>query len=587
MKKNSKKPRALPMAIFPFVLVALILVFITGCGNRKNDPDKTSQTENRIKEGVSVCGVDVSLMTKEEAAKILNSKTASMGIPVFLLKCNDKSFRVAADEIELKPDIQKAVDKAYLMGRENSATEKNHLKAKKVKRNVALSYSYNEEKFLTIAKKILADTLSEPIPMNVETGDDCLVVTNAIPGKTIDTRALKKSINMELVDFVSDKSIELKTKEVRVANLTFSEFINTYLRSARDARYSKKDGKPYIEPEIVGIDFSKEEARKILENNKETKKPYKIPATIIIPKVSAQSLRDKYMNTTLASYSTSFAGSSAGRIANIRLASEKINGYVLNSGDEFSYNRVVGPRTEAAGFKMAQVYIGNKVADGIGGGICQVSSALYNAVVMADLKTVSRTNHSIPVSYVPMGRDATVAYDTIDYVFQNNKPYPVGIRASVEGTTLTVSLIGCEKPDYLVDFEVNRVEVIPFATIKENSPELAEGTEKVITLGADGYVLESYRVYKRNGAEFDRKYESKSRYQPTTQKILVGTGKSGQTGKSYNTNEETKPVSGTNASVSGKKKNLPRKKNSKMDVFSGTTNKKRSEKEGKQTTSKQ
>ena len=134
---------------------------------------------------------------------------------------------------------------------------------------------------------------------------------------------------------------------------------------------------------------------------------------------------------------------------------------------------------------------------------------------------------------------------------------------------------------------MNRVEVIPFTTVKENSPELAEGTEKVVTPGADGSVFESYRVYKRGGVEFDRKYESKSRYQPTTQKILVGTGKSGQNGKSYNANEETKPVSGSNASVSGKKKTLPRKKNSKKNVFSGTANKKRSEKEGKQTTSKQ
>ena len=560
MKKIEKRPKKSFGGVLGVVLVTLIFVFLPGCGEKKTTPDKSSQTRNIIYEGVSVSGVDVSHMTKVEAVKALNKKVASIGVPVFLVKYDNKTFKVAADEIELKPDIEKAVEKAYETGREKTASSKSAFKGNKVKRNIAISYNYNEEKFLNIANAFLADKLSAPIPMNVEIGDGCLEITNSIPGKTIDTREFKKSIGKELLDFVSDKSIELKTKEVPIANLTFNEFKSKYLRSARDARYSKKDGKPYIEPEVVGIDFNVEEAQIILAENKETKTTYKIPATIIIPKVTAKSLREKYMTTVLASYSTSFSGSSAGRIENIRLAAEKINGYVLNPGDKFSYNRVVGPRTEAAGFRMAQVYIGNKIADGIGGGICQVSSALYNAVVMADLKTISRTNHSIPVSYVPVGRDATVAYDTIDYVFQNNKPYPVGIRASVNGTTLNVSLLGSQNPDYTVGFDVIRVETIPFSTIKEDSPDLEEGTEKVVTQGVDGSVFESYRVYKRNGVEYDRKYESKSRYQPTPQKILVGTKKPGLPEKSYNTKEETKPVSGSKASVSGRKKALPRKK---------------------------
>ena len=186
---------------------------------------------------------------------------------------------------------------------------------------------------------------------------------------------------------------------------------------------------------------------------------------------------------------------------------------------------MVGPRTAATGFKMAHVYVGNEVVDGIGGGICQVSSTLYNAVVMSDLKIVSRTNHSMPVGYVPLGRDATVSYGSIDFVFENDKSYPISIKAAVNGLTLTISIVGTADMDYTVDFVSSTVSTLPFSTVNVEDETLKEGETKTISNGSNGYVANSYRVYKKDGKEYSRKFEAKSTYYPVPAKVAVGVKK--------------------------------------------------------------
>ena len=522
MKKINSKGIFGAVAIVPFLV--FFVVFFTSCGNNNLSTQTRAENAGLISPEVTISGINVGSMSKKQATDIINKKTKSMGIPIFEFRCQNRKFSVSAEEIELKAEVYEAVTKAYNAGKSNNNTG-DKKKTFKSKKNIPLIYSFNEEKLLLIANDYLADIISDPSPMNVEIGEDCLVVTNALLGKTVNTESIKESIAKELSDFVSDNPIEITMKDVKIKNMTFAEFKSKYLRSPKDATYSKKDGKPVIEPEVVGIDFDEDEALRILKENKNATKSYKIPAKIIYPQVSAKALEIKYINVPLSSFSTSFAGSSPGRIENIRLAASKINGYVLNPGERFSYNQVVGPRTEAAGFKVAHVYVGNQVVDGVGGGICQVSSALYNAVVLADLKTVSRTNHSIPVSYVPKGRDATVAYGTIDYVFENNKSYPVSIKAWISQSTLTVSMVGLEKMNYTVEFESHQTSVIPFSVVREDDAGLLEGEEKIVVYGIDGSVYDSYRVYKKNGVEYDRKHESKSRYVPTSQKIAVGTKK--------------------------------------------------------------
>ena len=187
-------------------------------------------------------------------------------------------------------------------------------------------------------------------------------------------------------------------------------------------------------------------------------------------------------------------------------------------GQEFSYNNVLGERTTERGYKIAKVYQEGQVIDGLGGGICQVSSTLYNAVIKADLEILERKNHSLPVSYVKLGTDATVVYGVIDFRFRNNQQYPVRIESKVSGSTLTVEVCGIEtNPNRSVDIETEFVSTIDYTEKTIEDASLPMGTSTIIQTGKKGYKVKSYRVTKENGIEIERKFISTDTYSPIAQ----------------------------------------------------------------------
>jgi vancomycin resistance protein YoaR len=159
------------------------------------------------------------------------------------------------------------------------------------------------------------------------------------------------------------------------------------------------------------------------------------------PKVTADHLGS--INTLLAAFSTSMGGSSRNRRHNIQVACQSIDGTVLMPGEVFSYNDIVGPRSEQAGFRTAPVIIHGELVPGTGGGVCQVSSTLYNVALLGGLKIVRRSHHQFPVHYVPPGRDATVAYGSLDLRFANNLPHPVALEIKTAGSRVVAHLYGC------------------------------------------------------------------------------------------------------------------------------------------------
>ena len=142
----------------------------------------------------------------------------------------------------------------------------------------------------------------------------------------------------------------------------------------------------------------------------------------------------------LSTFSTKYAASNKNRTTNLILASNKINGTVLMPGEVFSYNKVVGKRTIAAGYKEAPIYVSGRVEDGLGGGICQITSTLYNAVVFANLEIVERSNHQFVPSYVGASRDATVVYGALDFKFKNNTDYTIIINVSDTETEVSCTI---------------------------------------------------------------------------------------------------------------------------------------------------
>jgi len=144
----------------------------------------------------------------------------------------------------------------------------------------------------------------------------------------------------------------------------------------------------------------------------------------------------------MGTYSTKFNSSQKERSYNISLSSNAIDGTILLPGDVFSFNEIVGPRSTSAGYKTAPVIFEGELVDGIGGGVCQVSSTIYNSVLKSQLGVVERVNHSIPSTYVPKGLDATVAYGFLDFKFKNTTDFPIYIESFVNKNILTVNIYG-------------------------------------------------------------------------------------------------------------------------------------------------
>jgi vancomycin resistance protein YoaR len=157
------------------------------------------------------------------------------------------------------------------------------------------------------------------------------------------------------------------------------------------------------------------------------------------------------VGTLMGSFSSYYGFSSGDRSHNIAHAARKIDGTLLGPGEEFSYNKIVGPRERGYGWRMGHMYVNGTVIDSLGGGVCQVSSTLYNAALFADLKITERRCHSSRVTYLPAGRDATVAWDSQDFKFANNTDGPIYIGAKTNGARLTFRIYGTAAPKRKID----------------------------------------------------------------------------------------------------------------------------------------
>ena len=190
------------------------------------------------------------------------------------------------------------------------------------------------------------------------------------------------------------------------------------------------------------------------------------------------------VDTVLSSYTTHFNGGNANRSQNIRIAAGELDQQLIRNGGEFSFNQTVGSRAASAGYRDAAVIIEGKVEQDIGGGVCQVSSTLYNAVLLAGLQSTERTSHFYPSSYVPAGLDATVADGQLDFKFRNVLPHNVYLLSSVYGSTLTIFVLGTR-----ADLDGSRITLLT-------------RTEKP----GPGPVVSAYRIYQKNGQEVNREF---------------------------------------------------------------------------------
>jgi len=183
----------------------------------------------------------------------------------------------------------------------------------------------------------------------------------------------------------------------------------------------------------------------------------------------------------------------------------------------------VGPRDAENGFRMAPVIVRGRLVPGMGGGICQVSTTLYNAVLLADLKVVRREHHAFPVHYVPAGRDATVAYGSIDFQFENNSDGPIALAADGRGGQVVIRVLGRPVPGRTVSLERTGVSswAAPLQTVRDAS--LPSGTKRTVDKGHAGHRVTVWRVVKEGGRVVRREVVSRDHYRAFPRVMAVGT----------------------------------------------------------------
>lgn len=249
-------------------------------------------------------------------------------------------------------------------------------------------------------------------------------------------------------------------------------------------------------------------------------------AQVEFPTVSTEELRECMFRDVLGTFTTKCAGP-WGRHQNIKLASAAINGKIYNPGEEFWYNSTVGQRTAARGYQEAGVYEAGRTTTGIGGGICQVSSTLYYAVLLSDLDIVLRYCHMFNPGYMPIGCDATVSWGGPDFAFRNSRDYPIKIVTSYNDDTneLTCTILGTKVDDHYVVMTNAVLASYDYQTVYQESPDVAPGEEVIDQYGHTGYHVRTWRnIYDGDGNLLSSRVEADSHYDVGNKIILVAPG---------------------------------------------------------------
>lgn len=273
-------------------------------------------------------------------------------------------------------------------------------------------------------------------------------------------------------------------------------------KEAIDATIRLKTEGFVLKAEKQGAKLDNNKAAEIIEKRIENYDISKVelPVDIIEAEIKKSDLEK--ITEKLGEYSTKFNAANTSRSYNIKLATKSVTDVLIKPGQVFSLNKTIGPRLAKYGYKTAKVIINNEYVDGIGGGICQVSTTLYNTALLSNLKIVERKNHSMPSDYVSLGRDATISWDYIDMKFENNSEYPLYIYGEVIGNQVKFSIYGKkEHPNRSVKIKTVVVKKIEPKMKIINDKSLPLGTEIIEKKPKTGYVVKSYRVIMENGKE--------------------------------------------------------------------------------------
>lgn len=473
--------------------------------------------------GISILGIDVSGLSKDDAKQKVTDDVSNRLSTDVIFKHNDETYTLLPSSVGGSFDIDKVIDDAYSVGRNGNIFQNNFaiLNAMINSKNFIPDFSFNSDSFgdsISQMNSNFADGIVEP---SYDISGNNLIIKSGKNGNIVDSDKIKSLFvdKLTVVPYNTD-SIEVPVFSKEANKIDIAAIHSEIYKEAQDASYTTN---PYaVYPSSNGLDFniSIDEAKALITGDKDS---YTIPLKTLYPNVKTSDIGIEAFPNLLSSYSTSFASSSSNRATNVSLATNKINGKVLMPGEVFSFNDTVGKRTPQAGFKVAGVYMNGQVATDYGGGICQVSSTLYNAVLRANLEIVDRSNHMFEVGYVPIGTDATVSWGAPDFKFKNSRSYPIKIVTSSSNRKCVVKFYGLkESEEYDIEIVSYRTGSVPYRTTYTTDSSLAAGQQKVIQRGSNGAKSVAYRIRKKNGQVISKELLSKDTYDPHNQIIAVG-----------------------------------------------------------------
>ena len=506
-KKNDKMKVIIicSIAVILTVVVALVVFAVL---NRQ----KETIYNNVYVQNISLSGLD-----KDAATKLLTETLEKKGEDEISFKLQEYETKEKYETFKPEFNIEEVVNTAYNVGRTDnifSDTFKVLSLAMNERVDIPLKATIKDEELKAYVHELSKNIKSPVVNYGYDIDEDKsgkkeLIITAGKAGDEIIYDELKEKIEQEISTF-SIETIDVPIEHKEAEEIDIDKIHKEVYKEPKDATSGKdSQGRWTIVPHEVGIDFDVAKAKELLKTKKSE---YKITLTTTLPKVTNSMMGDdEFFPNRLSTFSTRYDATNTNRSTNLSLAGKKINGTVLLPGETFSYNKVVGKRTVEDGYKEAHVFSGGQVVDGIGGGICQISSTLYNAALLCNMEIVERRNHAFQAGYVQPGRDATVVYGVTDFKFKNTRDTPVKIKCTVKNGTATISIYGTSDPsDYEVSIESVIISSTPYSTRYVEMDNEKPG--KVVQTGWNGVKSEAYRILKKNGAVVKKELLSKDTY---------------------------------------------------------------------------
>lgn len=511
----------------PLLLIAVVLtaVFLLCLAGRHSYMKYFN--DGLIHGAVFIDGISVSSMSPDDAAALVESaRLATYENEGITLKSTLGSLVIGTSDLGYTFNYGEAAAEAYSLGR-TADVAKNVLSAlqgEKQPVNIELKLQYDRENLADLINEFVTQTKIAVKQPEYAVEARSLKVVSGHPGETISAEQAL-ALASEAVESGSFGEIEVPVIVTLPLMLDTENIYDEIYIAPVNAGYAVENNTATILPEESGRDIDRQVLDTFLSDIQSINdSTASLPLDEVIPEVSAAELGSLLFRDQIGDFFTDFeidTENGKNRAVNIQLSSQAINGLVLAPGEIFSYNKVVGPRTAAKGYKNAVVYSGGEIVTGIGGGICQVSSTLYNAVLYAGLEVIERSQHNFTVAYVDLGFDAAVSYDLQDIKFRNSTDHPIKIEISFpKKNRIRIVIHGTDvDPNTTYEFKSVIISTKAFPVIYREDSKLKPGDSYVFQYGKNGYTVDSYRITKVNGVETGRVLLYRNVYQPYAQII--------------------------------------------------------------------